>query len=412
MATPALEHRYLRSAIEFAVALAQRTRAKPPLAYPAALKPFVRQPQRIPTGALGKLRRAIDADPEFRRRLADGAVPELVDAIGIEWLRHDDGWEERVAELVAADKEAVDPGPRRVRACAGPSAGGRPPSRRPCGRGPSSSPCRSASTQLAAQLAAERAGAAGGDRRGAAAASRARRGARWPSATPTTGPRRRAELAGAGGRARRGDRREPPRPSASVTTCSPTAPSAAASTVSGDTGGRAARAGRLGAPAGRPPRRARRRRRRPARVPVSLPGGVARDSRRATEFLLRAPGALVLVDGYNVAKLGWPDEDSAAERRRCIDLVRGPRPPARQRDRGRLRRRRVSSARTPTSRRTVRVRLLATPESRRRRHPRRRRRRRRSSGRSSSSPTTSRCGATSRPLGANLVTSEAFLQLR
>ena len=34
---------------------------------------------------------------------------------------------------------------------------------------------------------------------------------------------------------------------------------------------------------------------------------MVRDSLRATEHLLRAPGALVLVDGYNVAKLGWPD---------------------------------------------------------------------------------------------------------
>ena len=57
------------------------------------------------------------------------------------------------------------------------------------------------------------------------------------------------------------------------------------------------------------------------RVPLSLPGGVARDSQRATEHLLRAPGALVLVDGYNVAKLGWPDDDLAHQRQRCLDLA-------------------------------------------------------------------------------------------
>ena len=33
------------------------------------------------------------------------------------------------------------------------------------------------------------------------------------------------------------------------------------------------------------------------------------------------PGALVLVDGYNVAKLAWPDDDLAAQRTRCLDLV-------------------------------------------------------------------------------------------
>src|SRR4029450_10310806 len=57
------------------------------------------------------------------------------------------------------------------------------------------------------------------------------------------------------------------------------------------------------------------------RVALALPGGVARDSLKATEHLLRAPGALVLVDGYNVAKLAWPDDDLEHQRIRCLDLV-------------------------------------------------------------------------------------------
>ena len=101
----AIEHRRLRSAIEFAVAIADAgQRLRPPLASPAELKPFLRQP-RVPSAALGKLRRAIEADDEFRRRLAAGALPELVDPIGIEWLRRDDGWEDRVAELVELAEE-------------------------------------------------------------------------------------------------------------------------------------------------------------------------------------------------------------------------------------------------------------------------------------------------------------------
>ena len=52
-----------------------------------------------------------------------------------------------------------------------------------------------------------------------------------------------------------------------------------------------------------------------------MPGGVARDSQKATEHLLRAAGALVLVDGYNVAKLAWPDDDLERQRIRCLDLV-------------------------------------------------------------------------------------------
>ena len=69
----------------------------------AALKPFLKQP-RIPARPLGKLRRAIEADGEFRTRLSAGALPELVDPIGIEWLRREDGWEARVAELIAATR--------------------------------------------------------------------------------------------------------------------------------------------------------------------------------------------------------------------------------------------------------------------------------------------------------------------
>ena len=57
------------------------------------------------------------------------------------------------------------------------------------------------------------------------------------------------------------------------------------------------------------------------RIALALPGGVARDSRRATEHLLRAARALVLVDGYNVAKRAWPEDDLAVQRSRCLDLV-------------------------------------------------------------------------------------------
>ena len=81
------------AAIEFAVAIADAgQRLRPPLPYPSTLKPFLKQP-RIPASALGKLRRAIEADGAFRSHLSAGALPELVDPIGIEWLRRDADWE-------------------------------------------------------------------------------------------------------------------------------------------------------------------------------------------------------------------------------------------------------------------------------------------------------------------------------
>ena len=73
---------------------------KPTLPYPKELKPFFNKP-RLPSAALGRLRRVIDDDPVFRARLAAGALPELVDEIGRLWLEHGDGWADAASELAA-----------------------------------------------------------------------------------------------------------------------------------------------------------------------------------------------------------------------------------------------------------------------------------------------------------------------
>ncbi len=147
-----------------------------------------------------------------------------------------------------------------------------------------------------------------------------------------------------------------------------------------------------------------------ARVPLSLPGGVARDSRRATEFLLRAAGALVLVDGYNVAKLGWPEEDLAGAAQPLHRPRRDRRPPAGERHHGRLRRRRRDRG---ARREAAHVRVsysepgeLADDVIRRE-----------AAGSSVERPlvVVTNDQAVRRAVqaaGANLVTSEAFLQLR
>ncbi|MPY92750.1 MAG: hypothetical protein GEV08_06660 [Acidimicrobiia bacterium] len=62
-----------------------------------------------------------------------------------------------------------------------------------------------------------------------------------------------------------------------------------------------------------PPRRPLR------RVPVRLPTGIVDDTRRAAEHLLRLPGAIVLVDGYNVSKGGWPDLELGTQRLRLAN---------------------------------------------------------------------------------------------
>ena len=59
----------------------------------------------------------------------------------------------------------------------------------------------------------------------------------------------------------------------------------------------------------------------PARVPLRLPGGVFDDSVEAAEHLLRAPGAVLVVDGYNVTMTGWPELPAAEQRQRLLAAV-------------------------------------------------------------------------------------------
>jgi predicted RNA-binding protein with PIN domain len=59
----------------------------------------------------------------------------------------------------------------------------------------------------------------------------------------------------------------------------------------------------------------------PARVPLRLPGGMFDDSVEAAEHLLRTPGAVLVVDGYNVTMTGWPELAAAEQRRRLLAAV-------------------------------------------------------------------------------------------
>lgn len=54
------------------------------------------------------------------------------------------------------------------------------------------------------------------------------------------------------------------------------------------------------------------------RIPVRLPGGLFDDSLEAADYLLHLPGALLVVDGYNVSMTAWPDIPVADQRRRLV----------------------------------------------------------------------------------------------
>ncbi len=106
-----IEHRHLRSAIEFAVLLSEETqKRKPPMPVPNALRSFYGK-ARIPAGALGRLRRAIEGDDVFRQRIAAGALPELVDEVGRLWLQRPPNWvadAEAHIRRAAQEAESID----------------------------------------------------------------------------------------------------------------------------------------------------------------------------------------------------------------------------------------------------------------------------------------------------------------
>lgn len=106
-----VEHRHLRSALEFAVLIAaEGQKRRPPLPFPKGLKPFLSQ-RRISSGALGRIRRIVEEDATFRSAISAGALPELVDEVGRLWLAGEPGWEERAQKIIeteAAEHESQD----------------------------------------------------------------------------------------------------------------------------------------------------------------------------------------------------------------------------------------------------------------------------------------------------------------
>jgi predicted RNA-binding protein with PIN domain len=81
--------------------------------------------------------------------------------------------------------------------------------------------------------------------------------------------------------------------------------------------------------AGTPPRRsadtspspARRQSSPRRRAPVRLPPGMLQDDPAAIEAMIRTPGLAVIVDGYNVSMLAWPEASAAEQRDRLCDAL-------------------------------------------------------------------------------------------
>mgnify|MGYP001582025068 CR=1 FL=1 len=309
-----LEHRDLRSAIEFAVLVAEEAnKGKRALPYPTELKAHFGA-ARIPTGALGSLRRSIEADATFRERLAVGAGPELVDPIGRLWLQRPSGWEEQVQALLAerADAERDDYLSVQLK----PADKLRRPAEQDAARSRADNNERHFRiAALEPQLEEVRADLAKSD--DAVAELRA-------ELIDVRNEARHARDREAALRAKLGESQSPPvspsEPAEDEVVAPAPAPSVDVDEI--DAIARSVRelATRLdeairppdtaGADSSSSPGISRR--------PLRLPGGVIASSATAAEFLLRSDAA-ILVDGYNVAKLGWPNERLDDQRRRLLD---------------------------------------------------------------------------------------------
>ena len=313
-----IPNQHLRSAIQFAVAIAEAgQRLRPPIPFPPELRPYLKQP-RVPATALGRLRRAIEADGTFRARLAAGAVPELVDDIGREWLRRDEGWEERATALVRAADEASEQADAAA-ALRRAESDGRRPNRSPCARRAELVQQQIRLAEVDARIAAERERVTAATAELEAArreAGEAKLAARHANDRADAARSRLAAVEAERDDARRAAGEAAARRDALLAERAERAGVDVSATQVAELHdlARAARtlAERLNGLV--TPETA-------TRAPVALPGGVARDSQRATEHLLRVPGARIVVDGYNVAKLGWPDEPLPAQRSRLLDIV-------------------------------------------------------------------------------------------
>jgi predicted RNA-binding protein with PIN domain len=318
-----IEHRLLRSAIEYAVLMGDEiTKRRAAVPVPRELR-AVAGKARIPTGSLGRLRRAIDGDEAFRTAIAAGALPELVDPIGILWLQRPEGWESQVEQLVAEQADAA--ADAELRTSLRREEKRRRAAEQVAVRLRTDIAERDASidalraeldglradvvkaedevAELRAELVDLRIEARHARDREAAAAARLDAALRTPSIPGDDAGRRVEEvLAEANGTGANG------------VEANGVDPGAVAELA------RATRelAGRLEAllPSETPPPSPRAE----ARRPLRLPGGVIASSAEAAEFLLRSD-AVVLVDGYNVAKLGWPSRTLEAQRTQLLDAL-------------------------------------------------------------------------------------------
>ncbi|HSJ91110.1 MAG TPA: NYN domain-containing protein [Ilumatobacter sp.] len=317
MAGGSIDVRYLRPALEFSVLMVREgQKLKPPIPYPPALRKYLKL-NRLPAASLPAVRKIIESDETFRRRIAAGALPELVDPIGRVWLERPARWEDEIRRLVAeaeAEEAAADlarqlkRAEKRREAAETVAARARAEivalSEQVTERDGVVEGLRSDVVKLADEIESLRAelidprleARHARDREAAAVARLAAAESDRDDAVVARGTAEGVRDAVLADRAAlSAERSELARLAAAAETLAEQLSALASPPASG----------------------------RPAparRKALPLPGGVMGDSDAVGEYLLRS-GASVLVDGYNVAKLAWPDLDLAGQRVVLLDSV-------------------------------------------------------------------------------------------
>jgi predicted RNA-binding protein with PIN domain len=324
-----IEHRHLRSALEFAVLIAaEGQKRRPPLQYPKELKSFLTK-QRLAASSLGKVRRAVEADSKFRHAISVGALPELVDDVGMLWLGGADGWEANAAAIIAERSEgeaSVDLQRDFKRAEKRRASAEQAAARSQAelihrdatisAQALNVDELRAEVSKLADEATELRAELV--DTRNEIRHARDRERAAVAKAT--------AEFGGPAAAAEPAERLDPAESHDSSIEAERAADAhrrlAEAVTASREfaehiasllgEGNASEAAERSGGPSARA--------RSGIRMPISLPGGVIATSAEAAQHLVRSDAA-VYIDGYNVAKLAWPDRSLEQQRDALIDRV-------------------------------------------------------------------------------------------
>jgi predicted RNA-binding protein with PIN domain len=360
----------VRPALELACAVAKAgERLRPPVMVPRAMRPLVHF-SRLPDRALEAVRQVVDEDDVFRARVAAVADEKVVGRVSWLWLTRPEGWQDEIdSAAVVSEARTQDEEERRADRTARrrlsvveaslqrseiEAAGTRAAlaaaatemtELRQQRRGETEQITRLQSALAQAEdarAAAERRAADAESERSALharvrAAEAAREGAVTEAATMSAQLQSARRTALAAGR----DRERAVQHSAVRSSGLEEAVGAAALAAGalGDALGRAAALlgaadgggetpaaaapGPAGRPVGRSVEQARRRSREaaPRRRPVPLPGGIFDDSTDAAAWLVRVPGVVLVVDGYNVTLTTWSGRDLPDQRHRLVTAL-------------------------------------------------------------------------------------------